>query len=97
MADKNKNLNSFAVEAFYNRKMCGVNDAKRWEDLHDIETLYLSANSSASVHIYTNGWATHITVSWVESSSNVRYITCGNKLNADTSMKKYINVVMQQS
>lgn len=74
-----KNLTNESVLLKYNRKMCNLNDAQNWTNLNDVRTQTLPANSTTSVSISENFFATSIAFSY--ASFGCRYITAANNLN----------------
>ena len=59
--------------------MCNLNDAQNWTNLNDVRTQTLPANSTTSVSISENCFATSIAFSY--ASFGCRYITAANNLN----------------
>ncbi len=78
-----------AVTVEYNTKMCFTDDAKNWSGLSDIGTVTIAANSSATVSISTNWFATAIAVSY--ELEGYRIISYANELDTSGGMQVYYN------
>lgn len=69
---------------YYNKKMCFDNDAIKWQNLNDVETITVPKNSYKCVEITENWWATSIAFSFLktDSTGQTRFITYANSLNS---------------
>lgn len=78
-----KNPLSSPIEVFYNKKMCFVDEAKKWDlnKLKDISSVIVPGNGYKVVDIQENWFATHIALSYIADGH--RLITYANNLNAD--------------
>lgn len=63
-----KNTNSYPVEVSYNAKLCFEGDASNYDNLADIVTIVIPANSTRTVTINHNG-----TAGWITASINYSY------------------------
>lgn len=81
-----KNPLSSPIEVFYNKKMCYVDEAKKWDlnKLNDISSVIVPGNGYKVVDIQENWFATHIALSYIADGH--RLITYANKLNTDGTM-----------
>ncbi len=86
-----RNLFNKAITFYYNKKMCFTNDAKNWSGLKDWTNTAttIQPHSYVDIKISENGTADAIGVSWVETSSNTRYISYANSLNWSSNTLSY--------
>lgn len=79
-------------EVYYNSKLCFLNDAKNWSNLHDWQNNHVSIQNgkSADVLISSNWFADTFAISYVNGSS--RYITYANDINGTLRISIYKNV-----
>ena len=87
------NNSSVGINCEYNRKMCWFGDAKWWNKLKDIRTIWIPANSSVEVEVQENWMANSVTFSHIKNGK--RYITHADSLttNYGGHLKVYMNVV----
>lgn len=78
------NMAEMEVEVSYNKKMCFLNDAKKWSGLKDIGYKKISPLGTAVVEISTNWFATCVAMSFVHNGE--RIITYANGLLSDGSI-----------
>ncbi len=86
------NLSSSYISFQYNSKMCFANDAENWSGLNDLVTRSLYPNTSVTVSIRENWFATTVVAGWLDSE-DMRFITYGNQLTTSggivvTNVKK---------
>lgn len=72
------NPNTFGITLEYNSKMCYQDDAKNWNKLNDIKSIYISSFNTKTVSIEENWFATTIALSFV--NDNKRYVSYANEL-----------------
>ena len=81
---------STSITIYYNTKMCFENDAKNWENLNDVSSVTLLANSSVNVYISTNWFATSIAICYI-NSNGYRLITYADSLGTNGAIAVYNN------
>ncbi len=89
-----KNGNTWKIKVFnftqrdktiqYNAKMCTLEDAKNWNGLQDIKSVFVEFYESAIIEITENSFAPAIAASFI--ASTVREIYYGTNLSPDTTM-----------
>ena len=86
-----RNLFNTSITFYYNKKMCFTNDAKNRSGLKDWTNTAttIQPHSYVDIKISENGTADAIGVSWVETSSNTRYISYANSLNWSSNTLSY--------
>lgn len=87
---KIKNKNPMGLDVEYNTKMCFKNDAIGWENLKDINTLYLGPYSEMIVTIQENFWATSIVSSFMENDKRVVSMAYDLDVNKDLVVHGYL-------
>ena len=69
---------------FFNKYLCFKDDGLYWNDIYDVEQIYLKAGETQVLAVSENGFAGSIAVSYV--SGNYRYIVCSNELDTDRTL-----------
>ncbi len=87
------NISSYTRVVAYNAKMCSKYGAKNWSGLSDVMFVLLEANSSVTVDITENVFATCIAVSYV--ASNYRFITYADQLSTKLTLTSYTAAILQ--
>lgn len=83
------NPNDFAITVIYNAKMCFGGDATNYDNLSDLVTVTIAANSSKTVYIASNGTAGYVTAK-IQYNYNDNYsITYGNSLSDNSITLHY--------
>ena len=87
---ENPSLHDVTLE--YNKKMCFLDDGKKWKCLNDLAAINLSQKGSVDVGIHTNWFADAITTSY--KVANLRFVTYANQLNTNGTMSVFNNIIM---
>lgn len=67
----------------YNERMCSVNDAKKWQNLYNVEiTDYIAVGESTIIEIYEFGTATDIAICY-DNNNGYRSIVYAHNLNTN--------------
>lgn len=80
---------SYSITVYYNEKMCFSDDAKNWTGLNDVVSVTISANSSKTVNISENWFATSIAISYI--TDGYRIISYADNLSTGGGIKVYHN------
>lgn len=73
-----KNPNPSSVDFIYNKKMCNLDDGKNWTNLTDVSYKTVGGNSSTTVTITENAFATSVSFSFFNGST--KYMIYGDGL-----------------